>query len=158
MTDQNVIFWSYFRTKHGFSLLIELHYLFSSRLSNKRCTLLTQFIFKKSIRRESHAKTVSERKNTFVIVFKGSCSTYEDHQLMKKQLLRHFLTPSLILSCNIQYFSLWILKTVSLHIILIVITLLIAIMRNFCLVFFSILVVVWDWVDNVETKWVVHTD
>lgn len=74
-------------------------------------------------------KLCQSRKYTFV--FKVSSSAYEDHQLIKKQLLMHILTPSLILSCNIHCFSLWILKIVSLHILLIAITLLIPIMRKF---------------------------
>lgn len=68
------------------------------------------------------------RKDTFV--FKVSNSAYEDHQLTKKQLLMQVLTPSLILSCNIHCLSLWILKIVSLHILLIAITFLTP-MRNF---------------------------
>jgi len=59
--------------------------------------------------------------------FKASCSTYEDHQLMKK--LSHTLLVSFTHFRLQYYFSLWILMTV--HILLIVMTLLIPIMRIF---------------------------
>lgn len=78
-------------------------------------------------------KNCARAENIPLVVFKPSYSTYEDQQLMKKRLLMHVLTILLILNCDIQYFSLWILKNVSLHILLIIVTLLKLIKRNFCL-------------------------